>query len=829
MRARGVYAVAAAGLVVAGLALGAVWLARPAHPRLDEPLAQVARYCTDCHNDAELAGGVSFEHLRADGARSDAGTWERMLRKLRAGAMPPHDGTPRPAQEQIDRLTAGIETALDAAFAAEPETQSPLIHRLNGTEYSNAIRDLLGVAIDASKHLPPDGVVEGFDNIAEALGVSPALLEGYLAASAEVAALAVGDPKARPESVTYRTKPDQSQHEHVVGAPLGTIGGLAVEHYFPVDGTYRFEPRLYRQILASIRGLEFPNALEVTIDKVRVHYAEFGGLDDQKRSNEDNAYAVADEIDARLAFEAPVAAGAHKVAVAFIRKPPVQSADLWKPYRRQLIDSNEDKGLPHLDQVDITGPLTVTGVGDTPSRRRIFSCTPRSAADEEFCAAEVLSSLARRAYRRPVTEEEIAGLMTIYSHARARGTFDDGIKTAIRRIISGAEFVFRAERHPPGVAPGETYPVTDLELASRLSFFLWSSIPDDELLELASNQKLSDPRVLEAQARRMLSNEKSAALVSNFAGQWLTLRNLDGIVPDPASFPDFDHNLRQALARETELLFDSIVREDRSILDILDADYTFVNERLARHYGIPGVYGEQFRRVPVADSARRGILGQGSFLTLTSVATRTSPVTRGKWILDNLLGLPPPAPPSSVPPLESSASAELHTLREQMTRHRQDPVCATCHQIMDPFGFALENFDAVGRWRTTDGGAAIDASDTMFDGTEVHGAAELREFLRSKRELVVENVIAKLAIYALGRSLEPADMPTVRKIMRDTSADDHRFTSLVVALVESPAFRMRTAGPELSTGPAASVRQRAIQRPSASYAAVDTNSSQPEQ
>jgi hypothetical protein len=789
-------AVAACGVVIAGLAIAAVWLVRQPSGRLDEPLAQVARYCTDCHNDADLEGGVSFEHLGVDGARADAEVWERMLRKVRAGAMPPHDGQPRPPQEELDELAVGIETALDAAFAANTLVPSPLIRRVNRTEYENAIRDLLGISIDASRYLPPDGVVEGFDNIAEALGVSAALLEGYLAASAKVASLAIGDPSARPEAITYRTKPDESQHEYVAGAPLGTRGGLAVEHYFPVDGTYRFEPRLYRQILASIRGLEFPNALEVTIDKARVHYAEFGGPDDQKRSNEDNAYAVADEIDARLKFQAPVTAGPHRVAVTFIRKPPAQSADLWRPYRRQLIDSNEDKGLPHLDQLDITGPLRITGVGDTPSRREVFSCRPRSTADEEFCAAEILSKLARRAYRRPVTESEIAGLMAVYSSGRAGATFDDGIKTGLRRIISGAEFVFRAENQPSDARPGETYRIADIELASRLSFFLWSSIPDGALLELASSQQLSDPRMLEEQVRRMLRDERSQALVENFAGQWLTLRNLEGIVPDPALFPDFDDNLRRSLVRETELLFDSIVREDRSLLDMLEADYTFVDERLARHYGIPGIYGERFRRVAVADPARRGILGQGSFLTLTSVATRTSPDTRGKWILDNLLGLPPPAPPSNVPPLESSASGELRTLRDQMTRHRQDPVCASCHELMDPFGFALENFDAVGRWRTTDGGIAIDSSGTMFDGSRVHGAAELREFLRSKRELFVENAIAKLATYALGRSLTAADMPTVRKIRRDTAADGHRFSSLVVALVASPAFRMRTVRQE---------------------------------
>jgi hypothetical protein len=782
------------GFGVVGFA--AVWLAWPAGPRLDEPLAQVARYCTDCHNDAELAGGVSFEHLRADGARADAETWERMLRKLRADAMPPHDGQPRPPRHELDRLVARVETALDAAFAAEPEVPSPLIHRLNATEYTNAIRDLLGVTVDASKYLPPDGVVEGFDNIAEALGVSPALLEGYLAASADVAALAVGDAQARPEAVTYRTKPDESQHEHVAGAPLGTVGGLAVEHHFPADGTYRFEPRLYRQILASIRGLEFPNALEVTIDKVRVHYAEFGGPDDQKRSNEDNAYAVADEIDARLKFEAPVTAGPHRVAVAFIRKPPAQSADLWKPYRRQLIDSNEDKGLPHLDQVDITGPLNVTGVGDTPSRRRIFTCAPRSAADEEFCATEILSNLARRAYRRPVTEDEIAGLMAIFAKSRAGGTFDDGIKTAIRRIVSGAEFVFRAERQPSGVRPGETYWIADLEIASRLSFFLWSSIPDEELLDLAARAVLSQPATLRAQVKRMLADAKADALIGSFAGQWLALRNLDGIVPDPAVFPDFDNNLRQALVRETELLLGTIVRDDLSILRLLDADFTFVNERLARHYGLSGIYGERFQRVRVTDPARRGILGHGSFLTMTSVATRTSPVTRGKWILDNLLGLPPGDPPPNVPSIEESASTGPQTLREQMTRHRTDPVCAACHEIMDPFGFALENFDAVGRWRDFDAGVAIDARDEFFDGSNVEGVVGLREFLLGKRELFVQTAAEKLMAYALGRSLTPADQPTVREILRTAAGDDYAFSAIVLKLVASAPFQMRTAPSE---------------------------------
>jgi hypothetical protein len=782
-----------AGSVAIAAVATFAWQHRPAAPHLDEPLALVDRYCTECHSDAERAGGLSLERLHADDVLGDAALWEKVLRKLRAGAMPPPESATRPAPEQVTRLVESVETALDQAFAASPQPRSPMIHRLNRTEYANAVRDLLGVELDVGRHLPPDNVVEGFDNIAEALTVSPALLAGYLSASAEVASLAVGDPQRRPEAVTYRTKPDHSQHRQVVGAPLGTVGGLVVEHYFPVDGIYRFEPRLYRQILASIRGLEFANTLVVTLDKRRVHQAEFGGRDDQKRSNEENAYAVADEIDARLAFEQHVTAGPHTVAVTFLRKPLAQSADLWKEYDRQLIDSNEDKGLPHLDQVDITGPIAVTGVGDTPSRRKIFTCRPHGEADERFCATEILSNLARRAYRRPVGEEEIAELLGFFDQGRASGSFDRGVETAIRRIVSGTEFVFRAEFDPEGAAAGEPYRITDLELASRLSFFLWSSLPDDELLDVATRAELSQPATLRAQVLRMLADEKSAAFVENFAGQWLALRNLDGIIPDPAVFPDFDNNLRQALVRETELLVDAIVREDLSILRLLDADFTFVDERLARHYGIPGIYGEQFRRVAMTDPARRGILGHGSFLTMTSVATRTSPVTRGKWILDNLLGLPPGDPPANVPSIEESAATGPQTLREQMTRHRQDPVCASCHEVMDPFGFALENFDAVGRWRELDNGLPIDSQAEFFDGSAANGVTGLRDLLLRKRDLFVATATEKLLTYALGRSLTPGDKPAVREILRSAAGSDYSFSSIVFGLVASTPFQMRTA------------------------------------
>jgi len=782
-----VVAIAAAGSVAYLMIRG------DSTPTMHEQIALLDRYCIDCHNDAEYTGGLSIESLTPEGVIADAAIWESVLRKMRVGAMPPRDVDFRPEAQEVDWLIETVEQNLDTAFANTPVLPTSVIHRLNRTEYMNAIRDLFAVDVDASSFLPPDNVVEGFDNIAEALSVSPALLEGYLAASAEVASKAIGDLDMGRDAVTYRSRPDRSQNEHVPGAPLGTIGGLVIDHYFPVDGTYRFEPRLYRQILASIRGLEFPRALEVSIDKERVHYAEFGGHEDQKKSNEDNAFAMAEEIDARLAFETQVSAGSHRVAVAFVRKPPAQNADVWQEFERELFDSNEDKGLPHLDQVDIIGPLAVTGVGDTPSRRLIFSCYPKQAADEPFCANEILSGLARKAYRRPVEEAEVAELMRYYDEGTADGGFEDGIELALRRMISGPEFIFRAETDPEGVTPGETYAVSDLELASRLSFFLWSSIPDEELLTLAINRRLSDEAEFARQVDRMLRDPKSSAFIENFSGQWLALRNLDGIIPDPEVYPDFDDNLRQAFVRETELFFGSVVQEDHSVLDLLDADYTFVNARLARHYGIEGVYGDRFRRVEVTDPVRRGILGQGSIHTLTSVATRTSPVTRGKWVMENILGLPAPTPPPNVPAIEASATAKPQTLREQMMRHRADPVCSACHKVLDPFGFVLESFDAVGRYRTEDRGLPINTVETLFDGTQVDGIVELRQFLLDNQYLFLETLTQKLMTYALGRSLEAPDMTVIRQILRNAAEEDYRFSSIIRGITDSPSFRLRTA------------------------------------
>ncbi len=768
------------------------------------------KYCVRCHNDIEFKGKTSFEALNLDDLHADAKTWEGIARKLRLGSMPPRD-VDQPERQQVMKFVNALETDLDVAARTKPNTGAPTLHRLNRTEYANAIRDVLGLAIDPAGLIPPDDSSGGFDNMAQVLTITPALLEGYLSASAKVAAMAIGDPAIRPVFSTYRAKADQSQDSAVEGAPLGTMGGLVIDHYFPLDGEYLFEPKLYRGILAMVRGLETPNTLEITIDKQRIHVANFGGHEDNVKSHA-NAYATADEVDGRLSVRVPVKAGPHRITVTFLRKPLVQSAEVWQQYQRTLIDSNEDKGTPHLDKVNIVGPYNAAGAGATPSRQKIFTCRPESAAKEEACATEIVSTLSRRAWRRPVEKAEVAELLSFYKLGRESGSFDNGIEIAIRRIISGPEFLFRAEADPPGLKPGTPYRIGDLELASRLSFFLWSTVPDEELVAIASKGKLRNPKVLKAQVQRMLADPKSSTLVTNFASQWLTLRNLQSVVPDPALFPDFDNNLREGFIQETEMLVDSIIREDRNVVDLLNADYTFVNERLARHYGIPGVYGNRFRRVPITDEARRGLLGQGSFLTLTSVATRTSAVQRGKWVLTNLLASPPPAPPPNVPALEASAGGEPKTLREQLSAHRADPVCSACHKVMDPIGFSLENYDAVGRWRDKDKGLKIDATDVVFDGSEVGGASGLRNFLLGKQDMFVRALTEKMMSFALGREVDYYDMPAVRTILRDAAAQQNRFSAIVMGIVTSDAFMMRTVaarpdgvlttstGPETGTG-----------------------------
>jgi hypothetical protein len=749
------------------------------------------RYCVTCHNERLRTAGLALDKLDLTSLYESGEVWGKVVRKLRSGAMPPA-GLPRPDAATYDALASWLESALDRAEAANPNPGRPLLHRLNRAEYANAIRDLLALDVDASSLLPPDDSSSGFDNIADVLGVSPALMERYLSAAGRISALAVGSPAIGPGSETFHIRGDASQTDHVEGLPLGTRGGLVARPTLPLDGEYVIKVKLLYTNLGSIRGLEYPQQLEIAVDGARVHLAPIGGPADFAILPE-NATEIADALDKRLTVRVPVQAGPRTITATFLQKTPAQGGLRMQPFARSTVDPTDHTGLSHIESVTITGPFNASGPGDTPSRRKIFICRPTGPADERRCAETVMSALARRAYRRPVTAADMTRLLELYSSGRQDGTFETGIEFALRGILASAKFVFRAERVPSNVGEGAVFPIGEFELASRLSFFLWSSVPDEELLQIASQSRLKDPVVLEHQVRRMLADPKSEALVTNFAGQWLYLRNLKSTAPDQHEFPDFDDNLRQAFQRETELFFQSIVREDRNVIDLLTADYTFVNERLARHYGIPRIYGSRFRRVKVPDEARRGLLGKGSILLVTSHAARTSPVVRGKWILDNLLGTPPPPPPPNVPPLEEkSGASEPHSVRERLEAHRANPGCAGCHKLMDPLGFALENFDAVGAWRTVDSGLPIDASSQLFDGTKIDGVVTLRQALLKRPEAFIGTLTEKLLTYALGRGLTHHDMPVVRAIVRDAAGQDNRFSSLILGIVRSTPFQMST-------------------------------------
>jgi hypothetical protein len=751
--------------------------------------ALVDKYCVPCHNSRAKTAGLVLENSDFGRIAESAETWEKVARKLRGGMMPPQ-GMPRPEQASIDRFVSSLETSIDRGAKTNPG-RSPL-HRLNRSEYANAIRDLIGLAVDATSLLPADDESNGFDNIADVLRVSPSLLEQYLAASRKISALAVGDPVTAPVSQVYRVPPDRSQEDQIEGLPLGTRGGLLIHHDFPFDAQYDFSVGLLQNIVGYMPGLEWPHQLEISIDGARVFIAPVGGEDDNKLSDT-NLGTAKETLDARLKSRVRVTAGRHAVGVAFIRKNSAESDEPLQPFTRDL-DLQNMNGVPRIEHVQITGPFDATGPGDTPSRRRIFICKPARPQEEGPCARRIVTTLARRAYRRPVSETDVEMLLRFFAAGRKRGTFDDGVESALRMILASPNFLFRGEPDPPGVAAGAVYPVGDLELASRLSFFLWSSIPDDQLLNVAAAGKLREPAVLERQVQRMLRDNRAQALVTNFAAQWLFLRNLQSFVPDQQEFPDFDDNLRQAFRRETELFFESIMREDKSVLDLLNADYTFVNERLARHYGIPNVYGTRFRRVALIDENRRGLLGQGSILAVTSYPNRTSPVLRGKWILENLLGTPPPAPPPNVPALkENTEAGKAQSVRERMEEHRRNPSCATCHRVMDPLGFSLENFDAAGEWRTKEAGGIVDASGQLADGTKVDGPIALRQALMKHPEQFVRTMTEKMLTYALGRGLEYYDMPVVRAIARDSAIQNYRFTSLVMGIVKSPPFQMKRA------------------------------------
>ncbi len=760
-----------------------------------------------------------LDRLDLDNVGANAETWEKVVRKLRVGAMPPL-GMPRPDRASMDSLAASIETSLDRAAAAAPNPGRPVLHRLNRTEYANAIRDLLALDVDPSAMLPTDDASFGFDNIASVLGVSPALLERYLLASAKISRLAVGDPKIDPITDTYRVRSDVTQNEHLEGLPFGTRGGVLIHHNFPLDGEYVIKVKLLKSTVDLLFGNNAQDQLlEIGLNGDRVQTLSINPkvvspppapAGEKVKEGFDPSAATKlsmsqpkDNLEARV----HVTAGPQTVTVAFVQRSYGPAQDLMQPIDRSTFDPSDPKGLPHVLSVAISGPFKPSGSGDTPSRRKIFVCHPANSAEELPCAKKIISTLARDAYRRPAFDTDLETLLSFYQTARNKDGFEAGIEMALRRILSDPQFVYRFERDPAGAPPDTTYHVSDLELASRISFFLWSSIPDDELLDVAAHGKLHDHSVLEHQVRRMLADPRAESLVSSFADQWLYLRNLHGVNPDLETFPNFDDNLRQAFKRETELFFGSIIQEDRSVIDLLDANYTFVNERLAKHYGIPNVYGSQFRRVSWPDdSPRRGLLGQGSILAVTSIATRTSPVQRGKWLLENVLGTPPNPPPANVPPLKDNKAGDKQlSVRERMEAHRASPACAGCHKVLDPLGFALENYDAVGQWRSVDeSGDKVDASGVLADGTKVSGVADLRAALLSRPNVFAGTMTEKLMTYALGRGLEYYDMPAVRAVTGQAARNNYRFSSLILGIVESAPFQMRRSQ-EPDSAPATSV------------------------
>ena len=764
--------------------------AASASPASAQYQALMTRYCVSCHNERLKTGNLSLDKIDLGNLPSHSDVWEKVIRKVDSGMMPP-PGQARPDQATTDGFVTWLKTTLDRDAAAHPNPGRSLLRRLNRVEYSNAIRDLLALELDVASLLPADDSSYGFDNIADILGSSPVLLESYVNAATEISAIAVGTADAATaSSATYTAPSDTTQIDHVEGLPLGTRGGLLIHHTFPLDGEYLFKIRLWRNNSSSIRGLFQPHDVEITIDGERVFLNTIGTPEDYVAliTNPGDAEA---RIDPRLQVRVPVKAGPHNVGVSFVFKSDAPNETLLRP----LLASHDPisiDGVPRIDSLLIGGPFKPTGPGDTPSRRRIFACRPSASVTEAVCSRRIIATLARRAYRRPVTAADVQPLVEFYNRGRQSGDFDAGIGLAIRRMLIDPAFLFRAEIDPSGLAPGSVARLSSIDLASRLSFFLWSSIPDDRLLAAGIDGTLNDPAVLERQVRRMLLDPKATALGANFAGQWLFLRNLQQSRPDTQEFPDFDDSLRQGFRQETEMLFQNIQRDDRSVMELLTADYTFVNERLARHYGIPGVYGSQFRRVAVTDEARKGLLGHGSILTVTSMPNRTSPVRRGKWILENLLGSPPPPPPPNVPALkDQGASDKPKTMREQMEEHRANPVCANCHRLMDPLGFAMENFNGVGAWRTKDGPTPIDASSQLADGTRVTGVVTLRQALTRRPERFVGTMTEKLMTYALGRGLVASDMPAVRQIVSSAAPNNYRFSSIVLGIVNSVPFKMR--------------------------------------
>ena len=752
------------------------------------PRALLDTYCVTCHNQRTKTAGLMFDTMDLAKLPEHGDVWEKTVRKLRGGMMPP-PGVRRPDQASVDSMVSWLERSLDEAAAAHPNPGRVALHRLNRAEYAAAIEDLLGIKIDPAALLPKDDEAEGFDNVASVLTVSPSFLDQYISAARVVSARAVGNPAARPGSQTYRPTRGSDQSLRVDGLPLGTRGGLLVEHLFPADGDYKFNiPNM--AIAGYVRGMEYKHTLIVTIDGVKVFQNTIGGEDDIKAIDQQQAPAVAAINSRFLDIPVKVTAGPHKVGVTFVARTYAEPDEVLHSFRPS---AGEDR-IPRIGSLEIQGPFNPTGVSQTPSRARVFVCQPKSASDELPCAKTILSALARKAYRRPITNADLDAPIQFYSAARALGDFDTAIRDALPTILASPKFLYRAERSPAGLAPGSIHAIGDVELASRLSFFLIGRAPDDELLTVAERRTLTTPTVLEAQVRRLLADPRSESLVTSFAFQWLKMRALEEIDPDPIIFPNFDDSLRAAFRREMELFVDSILREDRPVLELLTANHTFVNERLALHYGIPDVRGDRFRRVTLTDANRWGLLGKGAVLLTTSYANRTAPVLRGAWILENLLGTPPSPPPPDVEAFQENKDGEKQrSVREIMEQHRAKPSCNACHGVMDPLGFSLENFDAIGEWRAEDryAGTAIDASGKLVDGTAVNSPADLRVALTRRPEQFVQTLTERLMTYALGRTVDYYDMPAVRKIVREAARDQYRFSSIVMGIVRSDAFRMR--------------------------------------
>jgi len=745
--------------------------------------AAVGRYCVDCHNADSAKGGLDLAAIVGEDVGRHPAVWEKVVRRLHGRQMPP-DGKKRPEEATYVALVSQLETALDRSAAERPNPgRTDTLRRLTRTEYQNAIRDLLGVHIDAAALLPGDEASHGFDNVTVG-GLSPTLLDRYITAAQKIGRSAVGSARRSPDGDTIRVRPDITQEDRVDGLPVGTRGGALIRYTFPQDGEYDLQIRLARDRNEHVEGLREPHRLEVLLDRERVKSFTVKPPDGEDFQT----------VDAHLKFRLAAKAGAHDLGVTFLKNPSSLLETSRQPLNVHFNVHRHPRLSPAVYQVSITGPFGATGPGDTPSRRRIFVARPKSPDEEEACAQQILTTLLRRAYRRPVVEADLLRILPLYRDARRAADFDAGIEAALSAVLVSREFLFRVERDPADVAPRTAYRIDDIALASRLSFFLWSSLPDDELLALAERGELHQPAVLAKQARRMLADPRSQSLVTNFASQWLHLRNLDSITPDGRLFPDFDDNLRQSFRRETELLFEDVVREDRSVLGLLKTDHAWLNERLAKHYGIPHVYGPRFRRVALEPgSPRGGLLRHGSVLTVTSYATRTSPVIRGKWVLENLLGTPPPPAPPNVPALDDNTVSATLSVRERLAQHRANAACAHCHNLMDPVGFALENFDAVGHWRTVEDGQPVDASGGLPDGSRFTGVAGLEESLLKRPEIFVGTLAEKLLTFALGRGIESYDGPAVRSIVRTARTADFRFSALIEAVITSTPFQMRTS------------------------------------